>query len=136
MELYLTKESTMGAVQAEFSAAFPGLKIAFFSKPHGESKGSAAKFLLQYKEMLLGEMSPNLEAGTLSIQPESVVWAVESDFEKKFGLHVQIFRKSGNLWLETSVTDQLTLAVQMQKAADSEQSQAPIVDPMDYREKD
>lgn len=136
MELYLSKEATMGAVQSEFSGAFPGLKIAFFSKPHGESKGSAAKFLLQHKEMLLGELSPNLKVGSLSVQPESVVWAVESDFEKNFGLHVQIFRKSGNLWLETSVSDKLTLAAQMQKAAESEQIHAPMVDPMDYREQD
>ena len=136
MELYLSKESKMGAVQAEFSDAFPGLKIAFFSKPHGESKGSSAKFMLQHKDMLLGDISTDLQAGTLAIHPESVVWSVESDFEKVFGLHVQIFRKSGSLWLETSVTDHLTLAEQMQKAADTEHIHAPIIDPMDYREKD
>jgi hypothetical protein len=29
-----------------------------------------------------------------------------------FGLSVQVFRKSGNLWLETTVTDQWSLAYQ------------------------
>jgi len=29
--------------------------------------------------------------------------------EDQFGLHVQIFRKSGDLWLQTSKTDEWTI---------------------------
>ena len=34
---------------------------------------------------------------------------LEEIFETNFGLHVQIFRKSGKIWLETSTTDGWTL---------------------------
>ncbi|MNF16790.1 hypothetical protein D3C80_2199700 [compost metagenome] len=37
---------------------------------------------------------------------------VEKDFWEKLGLSAQIFRKSGNLWIETSLTDDWTLARQ------------------------
>jgi hypothetical protein len=33
----------------------------------------------------------------------------EKAMESTFGLHVQVFRKSGNVWLETSATDGWTL---------------------------
>ena len=47
-----------------------------------------------------------------------------SDFEKmfhdKFGLNVQVFRKSGNLWMQTTSTDHWTLAEQNRKGGSSE----------------
>ena len=44
---------------------------------------------------------------------------VEKNFEEAFLLHVQVFRQSGSIWLETSVSDHLTLAEQEAKAAKS-----------------
>lgn len=37
---------------------------------------------------------------------------LEQLFKTKFGLNIQIFRKSGNSWLETTVTDNWTLEKQ------------------------
>ncbi len=136
MTLDITSERSMGSLQTEFSEAFPGLKLAFFSKPHREFKGSAAKFLLQDREVPLSQLSSKLQAGELELGPETVVMDLEQEFEKKFGLHVQVFRKSGNIWLETSVTDNLTLAEQQIKAANSENIRQEFVDPLDYREQD
>ncbi len=136
MTLDITPERSMGSLQTEFLEAFPGLKLAFFSKPHREFKGSAAKFLLQDREVPLSQLSSKLQAGKLEIGPETVVMDLEQEFEQKFGLHVQVFRKSGNIWLETSVTDNLTLAEQQIKAANSENVHQEFVDPLDYREQD
>jgi hypothetical protein len=61
---------------------------------------------------------------------------VEKMVEETAGLHVQIFRKSGNVWLETTVSDHLTLDEQTEKAFSQEVYQQPIVDPLDYREQD
>ena len=136
MILDITPESSMGSLQTAFLEAFPGLKLAFFSKPHREFKGSAAKFLLQDREVPLSQLSSKLQAGKLEIGPETVVMDLEQEFEQKFGLHVQVFRKSGNIWLETSVTDNLTLAEQQIKASNSENIHQEFVDPLDYREQD
>ena len=126
----------MGALQTEFMEAFPGLKIAFFSKPHREFKGSAAKFLVQDHDMPLSQLSQKMKAGQIVLLHETVVSALEKLFEEEFGLHVQVFRKSGNAWLETSVTDNLTLREQQEKAASSENIRQEFVDPMDYREQE
>jgi hypothetical protein len=136
MKLDITPERNMGSLQTEFSEAFPGLKLAFFSKPHREFKGSAAKFLLQDREATLSQLSTKLQAGELTLEPSTVVKDLEQEFEQKFGLHVQVFRKSGNIWLETSVTDNLTLAEQQTKAANSDNIHQEFVDPLDYREQD
>lgn len=136
MQLYLSPDSTMGSVQTEFSEAFPGLKIAFFSKPHRSFKGSAAKFLVQEKDMPLKQLSPKIEAGHLTVEASTPVFQLEQLFEEGFGLHVQVFRKSGKTWLETSVTDNLTLEQQQAKAAASENIRQEFVDPMDYREQE
>jgi len=136
MDLHLSPDKTIGALQTEFTAAFESLKIVFFSKPHAEHKGSAAKFLIQNRDMLLSELAPNLKASSIPLSPETVVWDLEKAFETQFGLHVQLFRKSGRTWLETSVTDNLTLAEQQAKARASENIHQEFVDPLDYRDQD
>lgn len=136
MLLHLSPEKTLGAIQTEFTAAFPGLKLAFFSQPHHAHEGSAAKFLVQKAQMPLGELSPNMKSDQLQIEATLPTWRVEQIFEEEYGLHVQVFRRSGNLWLETSVTDSLTLEEQQTRARASEHIQQEFVDPMDYREQD
>lgn len=134
MQLNISSDVTMGELQAAFAEAFPGLKLAFFTKPHRAYKGSAAKYLVQKKDMPLRDLSPNMKSGYLLVEPDMVVWQLERLFEEEYGLHVQVFRKSGRIWLETSVTDDLTLEQQMAKAAASENIQQRFVEPMDYRE--
>lgn len=136
MTLHLSPDRTLGALQTDFSEAFPGLKLAFFSKPHHAFKGSAAKFLIQEKDAPLRDLSPDIPTGYLHLEPHLTVWQVEQLLEEKFALHVQVFRKSGRAWLETSKTDGLTLEQQQAKAAASEHVEQEFVDPMDYREQD
>ena len=40
------------------------------------------------------------------------VTELERQFRELYGLHVLVFRKSGKVWLETTVTDGWTLAEQ------------------------
>jgi hypothetical protein len=136
MVLHISADRTIGELQSDFSESFPGLKLVFFSKPHRAYKGSAAKFLLEKKELPLHQISSNIKTGYLLLEPDMVVWQVERLFEEEYALHVQVFRKSGNTWLETSVTDDLTLEQQQAKAVASEHVQQEFVDPLDYRDQD
>lgn len=136
MKFDLSPEKTLGAVQSEFAESFPGLKLAFFTKPHHAFKGSAAKFLIQEPKKLLGELSEDMKSGYLVLEHQMPTWQVERLFEEEFGLHVQVFRRSGNIWLETSVSDNLTLEEQQSKARSSDHIHQEFVDPMDYREQD
>jgi hypothetical protein len=42
---------------------------------------------------------------------------VEMGFQESFGISVQVFRKSGKVWLETSATDCWTLEEQNEQGA-------------------
>ncbi len=46
---------------------------------------------------------------------------LEQLFLTKYGLNAQVFRRSGNLWLQTSATDHWTLAEQNRKGGHSEE---------------
>ena len=77
-----------------------------------------------------------MKEGSIQVFHELGVWQLEKQFEDGFKLHVQVFRKSGRTWLETSVSDNLTLAEQQAKAAASENIHQEFVDPIDYREQE
>ena len=137
MKLHLAPTMTIGQIQAEFAAFFPNLKPVFFTKPHAAYKGSPAKFIVSEKDTLLSTLSAVIpENADLLLELEMPVWQVERLFENEYGLHMQIFRRSGNTWLETSVTDDMSLEQQEKKALDSLRHNFEFVDPMDYREQD
>ncbi len=136
MQLPILKNATLGDTKAAFNAAYPQLKLAFFSKEHKKNKGSHSKFLISDDECLLGDVQGFRAEGLLDIEPFQHTWEVEKMIEDETGLHVQILRKSGNLWLETIESDNLTLDEQIERAQQQDQFQQPMVDPMDYREQD
>lgn len=136
MKIEVSKDKTIAQLQEEFSAAYPYIKLVFFTKPHKAYKGSPAKFLVSERDVTLGSLEKKPHSGVLYLEPEMPTWQVERLFEEEFGLHVQVFRKSGNTWLETSVTDDLTLEEQNIKGKASERHNFEFVDPMDYREQD
>ncbi|MBK8193859.1 MAG: hypothetical protein IPK76_11880 [Lewinellaceae bacterium] len=136
MKIQVSPDKTIAQIQEEFSSLFPFLKIVFFSKSHKAYRGSHAKFLISDTERTLGSMEKTPHDGVLYIEEDMPTWQLERLFEEEFGLHVQLFRKSGNTWLITSVTDDLTLDEQNVKGKASERHNFEFVDPMDYREQD
>lgn len=134
MEIQITADRTMGAVQDDFHAEFPFLKLMFFNKAHKAYAGSKAKFMLTDRDAVMRDICEKHCEGLLFIDEEMPTWQVERLFEEEFGLHVQVFRKSGNVWLETSVTDDLTLEQQNAKGRAPELHLEPEV--VDYREQD
>lgn len=136
MKIHVSPEKSISQIQEEFAEVFPFLKLVFFSKPHKAYKSSHAKFLISETGRTLGSMEKQPKNGDLYIELEMPTWQLERLFEEEFGLHVQVFRKSGNTWLETSVTDDLTLEDQNAKGKASERLHFEVVDPIDYREQD
>ena len=62
---------------------------------------------------------------------------LENAFAKSFGFAVQVFRKSGNVWLQTTATDDWTLEEQNLKATEIEKQTAlekNIIDANDRQE--
>lgn len=48
----------------------------------------------------------------MEITPLMTVKELENKCEEQFGILVQVYRKSGNVWLETSMTDNWTIKQQ------------------------
>ncbi|HQQ94064.1 MAG TPA: hypothetical protein PLQ93_05885 [Bacteroidia bacterium] len=111
MKITINDHRKIHAIQEEFNKAFPYLKIEFFSKPHS-SGGQSSKKLMKSSAKTLGECRTIHNKGSIVISPELTVDELEQRFMDVYGLSVQVFRKSGKVWLETSVTDGWTLAKQ------------------------
>jgi hypothetical protein len=50
--------------------------------------------------------------GMLNIDETRSIEEVESDFNNTFGLNAVVFRKSGNMWIKTSLTHHWSLGRQ------------------------
>lgn len=134
MELLINKNKKILSVQKEFQERFPFLKIEFYDSPHAEGEGSEKKNTLD-SSGTLEESSKKFSEGNLHISPIMTATELEQAFEEKFGLSVQVFRKSGNIWLQTITTDELTLTELNQKGKDGyDQPENTIIDSMDRQE--
>lgn len=114
MKIKITDKRKIIAIQQDFSKLFPYLKIEFFSKPHKVS-GASSKKIMKHPEKTLGECRTVHSDGDIIITPQMTVAELEQNFMNIYGLSVQVFRKSGNAWLETTVTDSWTLENQNQQ---------------------
>ncbi len=111
MEINIIDKRRIVEIQEEFNKAFPYLKVEFFSKSHKPEAGTAKKFLLPNTKTL-NECRTKHSEGAININALMTVAELEKAFNEVYGLSVQIFRKSGRAWLETTVTDGWTLEEQ------------------------
>ena len=111
MKITINDNRKISAIQEEFNTEFPYLKIEFFSKPHKQG-GASPKKLIKHANKTLGECRTIHSKGHISITPKMTVVELEQRFGDVYGLGVQVFIKSGKVWLETTVTDGWTLEEQ------------------------
>lgn len=109
--MIIKDERTVTELQEEFNQLFPYLNLEIFSKSHRVGEGSAKKFILSNSKTL-GECRTRHNSGTMKITRTMTVAELEQKFATVYGLSVQVFRKSGKIWLETTVTDSWTLEKQ------------------------
>lgn len=103
-------------IQREFNEKFPYLKLEFYKSAHEAGEGSPEdKKLDPYKTV--AEVRTKHKSGDLSLHGNVKVETLEHRFEQDYGLHVQVYRKSGDIWLQTTATDSWTLSEQNDKGA-------------------
>lgn len=101
----------ISAIQKEFNDEFPFLKIEFFNHAHKTHRGSPKKDIIN-SGLTLKQSGKKASNGEIVLKENMKVSELEELFQSLFGLSVQIFRKSGRSWIETTVTDDWTLARQ------------------------
>nr|WP_294858547.1 hypothetical protein [uncultured Fluviicola sp.] len=111
MKITINDQQTISQVRDSFNKLFPFLKLEFFSKRHAPGQPSPFQFLIQ-KDIALKDCRTIHNSGEITIIPDMKVNELEQLLWDKYGLGVQVFRKSGGIWLETVLTDIWTLAEQ------------------------
>lgn len=110
----INRNSKLSEIQKYFNDKYPGLKLEFYSKEHKDHAGSPKSVQID-EDFLVTNLNESLEEGILNTEETRRVSDVEQEFENKFGLHVQIFRRSKELWLQTVSTDHWDLKTQNSK---------------------
>ncbi|MBO9201907.1 MULTISPECIES: hypothetical protein [Niastella] len=112
MRLSIYGERLITDVQHQFASGYPFLKLEFFKSIDSRQKlyprQKQLPDALQLKDAWTGKKGE----GELFIDDVMTVSALESTFLDKFGLAAQVFRRSGNIWLTTSITNGWTLKQQ------------------------
>lgn len=111
MHLYITPGRLISDIQNEFNQSFPFLKLEFFTNKSLSRPGFPAKQLIPSTKPV-DENQPGFREGCIDIEDDMKVNELERTFREKCNLAVQVLRKSGNLWLETSMTDNWSLGQQ------------------------
>ena len=113
----ITNDMTIEQVQKQFQERFPFLKIEFYSTEHAAGEGTPEALRVNV-ETTIGKARTIQSDGVLGIHGNQKVITLENAFHELFGLNVQVFRRSGGLWLQTTTTDDWTLGEQNERAKD------------------
>ncbi len=106
------------SIRLQFKKSFPFLDIQCFKKMHENQRGSSRKSMHQ-PDTRLSELMNDAYSVGISFEPSDTVKQFEEKIKGISGLNVQVFRRSGKLWLETSVTDNWTLQQQNEEGEKS-----------------
>ena len=110
---------TVEDIQQQFEDAFPHLQLRFYHHAHQEGEGSPVRDEV-HLNVSMRELNEEVSAGEIRLSEMMTVADLETRMESEFGLHVQIFRKSGDTWLQTSATDHWNLGMQEESALNAE----------------
>lgn len=104
---------TIASVQKLFNDLFPFLKIEFFEKEiKNNGTVNARKYIGNIQKKLSDYRHIAISNHQILLNPEMSVSELEKEISNEYKLKTQVFRKSGNVWLETTVTDGWSLEEQ------------------------
>jgi len=106
MQLDISKERAIKDVQHDFNNRYPFLKLEFYKTD--DIPLVVKKHLSQSASLKSAGLNKD---GFIELKDEMKVGDLEKIFEQ-FGLSVQVSRKAGDFWLQTSMTDSWSLGKQ------------------------
>lgn len=111
MTIEISENRKISDIQKEFNDLFPFLKLEFFLKPHGKREGSEKMYQIDCTKKICESRKVH-KKGDITINPRQTVAELENAFREYYGLSVQVYRKSGKMWLQSTITDDWTLKEQ------------------------
>jgi hypothetical protein len=113
MKLQINNDTKIIDVQKKFNEVYPFLKVEFYKRDYSEKKVSPFNDRISPDKIISAEVK-SFQPGSIDINRHHTVSAVEREFYEKVGIAMQVSRKSGKIWIETSRTDDRTLKAQNQ----------------------
>ena len=108
MKIIINNYRKIFAVQQEFTAVFPDLKINFFAKPNTQGGAPVKKIVKNSKT--IGDCRTIHNSGFITILPEMSVGELKQHFSDVYGLSIELFVKSGdNNWKESDQNENTLL---------------------------
>jgi hypothetical protein len=129
--MFISDQKTLRQVKQEFQEKFRWLKLEFYSQSHKPGEGSTADAHLD-ESLTVGEVREIQTEGEMSVHGNLKVSSLEQAFREQYGLNVQVFRRSGEIWLQTTSTDDWTLNEQNQKGEDASGTSGRAASVVDY----
>jgi hypothetical protein len=123
----ISKDITVKDLHNYFSSIFPYLKLEVYRRKHEDFEGSPKKDEVSH-DIKLCDLSASAEGSELIINKDMKVSEFETMMADQYGVNVQVFRKSNDIWLQTSVTDDWTLEKQNGKGERSQLNLYPEQD--------
>ncbi|MBX2929006.1 MAG: hypothetical protein KF852_14310 [Saprospiraceae bacterium] len=116
--MMISDDKRLQEIKEDFHRKFSHLKIEFYAGAHQKGEGSPMREQLD-AELTIGRVRSVHNEGDFHIIPQMTVAEFEGKLLAKYGLNAQVFRRSGNLWMQTTATDFWTLAEQNRKGGAS-----------------
>lgn len=110
--LKIDERKSVSDFQKEFTALFPFLKIEFFKNQitHATRKDHKAGSLLA-PNVLLSKNNTSID-----LSPSTTVAQLKHTLQEKTEVTCLVYRKSGSMWIETSLTEDWSLERQNHEA--------------------
>ena len=107
MKLELNDNTSLMQIQEKFNKAFQYLWINFYYTNFNNTSNAASEKISE--DIKLKSLIYNTGAKVINLDKNTSIYQLENDFWKILGLKVKVFRKSGNVWVETIFTGNWSL---------------------------
>lgn len=110
-QIDIEDELKLSDIEKRWTALFPYLKLEFYMV-NGTDRFSPSHRIKDTANKLIRDCRSKHTSGVMTVFPEMSVFDLENIFFQSFGLSVQVLRKAGNIWQQTSHTDSWSLEEQ------------------------
>jgi hypothetical protein len=113
MKIDINDHRKLHAIQEEFSAHFPNLRLEFYSRP-SHTGGKHPEKIVHQGSKTLGDCRNIHTKGTLTISPAMTVSDLQNNFDEVYGVRVEVLKKTAGGWAEPADKNKLSLQEQNQ----------------------
>ena len=103
------KNNLVSDIQHAFNQAYPFLKLDLYEI--SKDRQSPSKKIKLHRNMVL-DKTGMIREGEIKIPASMTVGELEHILHEIYGINAQVSRKSGTIWLETTMTNNWTLQQQ------------------------